>query len=251
MTEIELIGIATAVAGGICFFTAMTGTGSGLVLVPLLIAFGVPPVSAIAIHKLEASVWTTVSAFQFWKKREFYSRDFPWFLIFGAIGTFLGARMIHFVPDETVKNILGIAILAVVGWMIFWEKFRKNLEKSGKLAGWERGILIFSMLIFGLYEGTFGSGNGYFITALFLTFLPNRELKIVGMITILAAFWNWIAVGVHVSFGSILWNWGVPIATGSAIGAYFGAKFALKKGRELVRRVILISAVIAAGILYF
>ena len=233
--EILKIGILSFISGIVCFFTAMTGAGSGLILVPLLIFSGLSPVQAIAIHKFEA-LWTVVSGARYYKNKQVLTLDFLWYLILGSIGTFLGAIYIHFISNIVLQIIIAIAILFMPLLIIFFHK--KTEEKNIKL--YKRIILIISMFFFGIYEGAFGSGNGFFIAALFFSLIGSDELKTVGMITVLAAFWNIIAILTHFSFGSLILEYALPMGITSMIGAYFGAGYAIKLKKEFVRKVIII-----------
>lgn len=244
-SEIAIISGLSLIAGIVCFFTAMVGSGSGLILVPLLTLSGLSPVQAIAIHKFEA-LWTVVSGIRYYKSKQILPLDFPWYLALGSIGTFLGATYIHFIPNNVLQIIVGAAILIVAILMIFFHK--KPEEKD--ITPWKRIILIISMFFFGIYEGTFGSGNGFFIAALFFSLIGSNELKTVGMITVLAAFWNIIATVTHFSFGSLLLQYALPIGFASMIGAWFGAGYAIKSGKEFVRKAI-ISISLIGGIAMF
>ena len=235
MVEILMIIALSITALIVCFFTAMVGSGSGLILVPLLILSGLTPVQAIAIHKFEA-LWTVVSGYRYYKNKQILMLDFPWYLIFGSIGTFIGAMYIHYIPSIVLQVIVGIAII-IVGFLLV---FFNNKSTKTNIKSWKRFVLILSMFIFGLYEGIFGSGNGFFIAALFFTLIGSNELKTVGMITVLAAFWNIIATVTHFSFGSLVLKYALPIGISSMIGAWIGAGYAIKGGKEFVRKAVII-----------
>ncbi len=222
----------------------MTGSGSGLILVPLLILAGLSPVQAIAVHKFEA-LWTVVSGFRYWKNKQVLTLDFPWYLFLGSVGTFLGAREIHFISNQTLQIIVGSAILIVALLMMFFHK--KPDPKEIKL--WKRVVLIIAMLLFGFYEGMYGSGNGFFIAALFFSLIGSNEVKTVGMITVLAAFWNFFAVLTHLTYGSLLLKYALPIGAGAMIGAWFGAGYAMKSGKNFVRKIIITIASIGGTVL--
>lgn len=145
--NITIIAGISLVAGIVCFFTAMAGSGSGLILVPLMILSGLTPVQAIAVHKFEA-LWTVVSGIRFWKNKQVWMLDFPWYLVIGSAGTFLGAREIHFISNQELQFIVGIAIIIVALLMIFFHKKPeiKNIKP------WKRIVLVLAMFGFGFYE---------------------------------------------------------------------------------------------------
>lgn len=240
LTTIQ-IAVASIAAAIVCFFTAMTGSGSGLILVPLLTFLGLSPVQAIAIHKFESTLWTTVSACRYVKSKQVHLLDFWWYLVIGATGTFIGVKLIHLISPQLLSDIVGVAIILVGLWMLFVH----TAPEAKEVTPFKRIFLIISMLGFGIYEGTFGSGNGYFIAALFFSVLGTNETKTVGMITTLAAGWNLVAVIGHYDLGSLIFKYAIPIGTGSAVGAWFGAGFAIERGAKFVRWVIIAGSLIA------
>ncbi len=243
----EIITIAglSVVAGFVCFFCAMVGSGSGLILVPLMVLSGLTPVQAIAIHKFEA-LWTVVSGWRYYKSGNFLKMDFSFYLVLGLIGTYIGARFIHFIPNDTLQIAVALLILLVALFI----NFSGELKSNGSISPLKRVMLIFSMFFFGLYEGTFGSGNGFFIAALFFFLIGSDERKTVGMITILAAFWNIAATLTHFSFGSLLWQYALPIGSMAMIGAWFGAGYAIHMDKKMIRKVIFLIAVTGGSIMF-
>ncbi|MDH5722728.1 MAG: sulfite exporter TauE/SafE family protein [Alphaproteobacteria bacterium] len=242
--DILIIGGLSIIASIVCFFCAMAGSGSGLILVPLMILSGLTPVQAIAIHKFEA-LWTVASGWRYYKNDCFLKTDFNYYLFLGLIGTYIGARFIHFIPNDVLQISVALLILAVSIFINFSGKF-----KSGDtLTKTKRIILITSMFFFGIYEGTFGSGNGFFIAALFFYLIGSDEQKTVCMITILAAFWNIAATLTHFTFGSLLWHYALPIGIMAAIGAWFGAGYAMKVDKAKIRHVIFTISCIGGSIL--
>lgn len=247
--DIQILTIAglSLTAAIVCFFTAMTGSGSGLILVPLLILAGLSPVQAIAVHKFEA-LWTVVSGIRYWKNKQVLTLDFSWYLFLGSAGTFLGAREIHFISNQTLQIIVGGAILIVALLITF---FHKQPDPTKEIKLWKRLVLIVAMLFFGFYEGMYGSGNGFFIAALFFSLIGSNEVKTVGMITVLAAFWNFFAVLTHLAYGSLLFQYALPIGAASMTGAWFGAGYAMKSGKNFVRKIIITLALIGGTVMLF
>lgn len=188
------------------------------------------------MHKFEA-LWTVVSGYRYWRQGAFLRTDFPWYLALGCAGTFVGARFIHLVPGSVLQALVGAAILAVAALLALQREPRSRTIEA--LDPWRRAILIAAMFVFGLYEGAFGSGNGFFIAAAFFALAGTDSLRTVGMITILAAFWNIVATATHWSYGSLLLHWAVPIGIGACVGAWFGAGMALRSGGAMVRRAII------------
>lgn len=139
--EILRIAFASVAAAVVCFFAAMTGSGSGLILVPLFTFLGLPLVEAIAVHKFESTLWTTISASRYLRRQQVLFLDFPAYPILGCVGTFLGAESIHFISDELLKSVVGTAILIVGFWIVFFHRDPKPKE----IVPWKRGILIGSM----------------------------------------------------------------------------------------------------------
>ncbi len=225
----------------VCFFTAMTDSGSGLILVPIFTWCGLTPVQAIAAHKFEATVWTAASAIRYIRSNQVLRTDLAWYVVLGCLGTIIGARFIHLVSNESLRTIVGVAILAVSCSMILLRRKKSTAPFTAR----KRIFVASMMFFFGIYEGILGSGNGYFMAALFLSLTATDELKLVGMITVTAAAWNFAAVCTHFTLGSLVFHFAIPVSIGAAVGAWFGASFAIKKGAGFVRWIIIGGALLA------
>lgn len=239
--EIWRIALATGSAAIVCFFTAMTGSGSALILVPLLTFLGLHPVQAVAVHKFEVTFWTATSSFRYWKNGQVRKEDIWWYIILGGFGAFLGARYIHLISDDALRLLIGFLILGVATWIVLMKKPPKEHQASP----WKRVLLIGSMIVFGIYEGIFGGGNGFFITVFFLTLVGGSELKTVGMVSVIAVVWNLIAMLTYAAHGSLVLSYAIPVTVGASIGAWFGSGFAIRKGTKVVRWIIIAAAYIS------
>ncbi len=75
-------------------------------------------------------------------------------------------------------------------------------------------------------------------------------VKINSLKVMIVAIYTISALGVFVINGSVDWGLGLLLALGNTTGAFFGSNFAVKKGDEYIRMVIVAAVVVMAGKLW-
>lgn len=108
-------GIAIAVGGFTGFISALTGTGGPLVLLPILLWFQIPVLTAVGLAlaiQLPIAALATVG--------NVYAGTLDVWLgsVLGAgilFGTWVGARLAHRLPRETLRTLVSILLVVVGG----------------------------------------------------------------------------------------------------------------------------------------
>lgn len=152
-SAVVLLALLTVVASGV---GTLTGFGTSTVMVPVLLLFFPLPVTLLfvgAIHWF-GDVW----------KMLFFRGGIRWrlVLLFGVSGlltSYLGASLVITVPEQVLSRLLGLFLLAYVGWLWLKPRWRLPARNASALAG---GALS------GFLAGIFGVGGavrGAFLAA--------------------------------------------------------------------------------------
>jgi hypothetical protein len=95
-------------------------------------------------------------------------------------------------------------------------------------------------LVIGFYDGIFGPGTGSFLMLILVAIMGFAFLqasvtaKIVNLSTNLGAI---VVFGIN---SQIMWILGLTMAIGNITGGFLGARWALKGGSALIRKVFLV-----------
>ena len=87
--------------------------GTSLITVPVLLAFGVEPRTALATNMLALACLSGGAAMRFAGKGEFEQRGLPLLLILTLFGSVAGALLVFAVPETLIPIFIAAAMLAV------------------------------------------------------------------------------------------------------------------------------------------
>jgi uncharacterized membrane protein YfcA len=235
---IVLLCIAAGAAGWV---DAVTG-GGGLVQLPsLLIAMpNGSPADALGTNKLSSIIGTSAAAATYLRNTRIDLRTALPMAVAAFIGSGLGALLASRIPAASFRPIILVMLIGV--WLWTWLKPAMGTVEQLRWEGQRRhyGVAIIAGLGIGFYDGLIGPGTGSFllivlVAGLGLSFLKaSATAKIVNVGTNIAAL---IVFGIT---GSVLWLLGLLMGACNLVGAVIGARTAIAKGSEFVRRVFLV-----------
>jgi uncharacterized membrane protein YfcA len=235
---IVLLCIAAGAAGWV---DAVTG-GGGLIQLPsLLIAMpNGPPADALGTNKLSSIIGTSAAAATYLRNTRIDLRTALPMAVAAFIGAGLGALLASHIPAASFRPIILVMLVGV--WLWTWLKPAMGTVEQLRWEGQRRhyGVAVIAGLGIGFYDGLIGPGTGSFllivlVAGLGLSFLKaSATAKIVNVGTIIAAL---IIFGFT---GSVLWLLGLLMGACNLVGAVLGARTAIAKGSEFVRRVFLV-----------
>lgn len=217
-------GLVDAIAGG-----------GGLITVPALLASGLPVPVALATNKGQA-VFGAVSSFaSFWTKNGVDRRRAPLGFLAGFVGSIAGARVLLLVRPEPLKPIVLVLLLAAAGFVL-----QPRRPSSGTARTWAMAALGPIAFALGFYDGFFGPGTGSILIVAFVMVFGDTLTRASGNAKVVNLASNLAAVLLFTLKGTVLWRISFPMAFANAIGAFVGARLAVKRGDVFVRRVVLV-----------
>ncbi len=232
---IALIGILTN------FFTAISG-GAALIYIPLLMFLGLPPSVAIATNRFSA-LGTFTELYKFVKEgKVLYKLAFP-LVIFATLGSFIGANLLLRIDEIILQRMVAIFIILIVLLLIFkkdigLKKKIVQISIKKKITGYILGFLI------GVYAGFFGAASVTFFSFLLIFIFGLTFLESAGTRALIFLFIIIVTTIVFVFAGQVNFLYGGALLIGRAIGSYFGASFAVKRGEKYTKIVFIIIALI-------
>jgi len=238
--SLEVI-IFLVLASGFAGFVDSIAGGGGLIQLPsLLISMpNTAPSLLLGTNKLPSFLGTLGATASYLRK---VKPDFKLAFVMAVpafIGSGLGASVATKIPKEAFKPIILFMLIVVA--LYTWRKKELGLVENFRFARRHQvGMGALAGLLIGFYDGIFGPGTGSFLMLILVALLGFAFLqasvtaKIVNLATNLGAI---MVFGLN---GKILWVLGLTMAIGNVIGGFLGARWALKGGSALIRKVFLV-----------
>lgn len=233
-----ILFITGCIAG---FLNVNAGGGSTLTL-PALIFLGLDPSVANGTNRL-AILIQNVSAVQSFKQSNY--KDFGTSLklsLFTLPGAIAGAIIATRINDEPFQKILAVVIIGIIISMFIPQK-KNSLENSKPVNNF---LLYLSMVGIGFYGGFIQIGVGFLLMAA-LRYLMKLNLVLVNMHKVfIVLIYTLPAFLIFALTDNVNWILGIVLAIGNAIGAWWAAKFSIKKGEKFIRIILFVAVVIMA-----
>lgn len=228
-------------ASGFAGFVDSIAGGGGLIQLPsLLIALpNTPPAQLLGTNKLPSFLGTSGATISYLRRLR---PDFRLAFVMAVpafVGSALGANTATRIPKDLFRPIILILLILVA--LYTWRRKELGLSTNFKYARHHQlGIGSLFGLIIGFYDGIFGPGTGSFLMLILVAVLgfafmeASVNAKLVNLATNLGAI---VVFGYH---GKIMWTLGLAMAAGNITGAFLGARWAIKGGSALIRKVYLV-----------
>ncbi len=237
--ECAAVLLAGAAAGGI---NTLVGSGT-LITFPVLLAFGVPPVTANMSNAIGLVPGSVAGAIGY--RRELTGqRDRIIRLSVGSmIGALAGALLLLVLPPEAfeaiVPALIGLGVVLVVAGprISAWVRRRHGDDHLP-----DRWWVWPAVLGTGIYCGYFGAAQGVILMAVLGIGVQESLQRLNGVKNILAAVGNGVAglVFVAVAFDEIDWLVVALVAVGAVLGAQVGAGIGRRLPDSVLRAVIVV-----------
>lgn len=233
-------------AAGIGAGTINTIVGSGtLITFPVLLAVGLPPVTANVSNSLGLVPGSITGAIGYRSELE---GQRPRLLRLGAValvGGFLGAVLLVTLPSTAFKAIvpvlIAIALVLVVLQPRLARAVRARRDRTGAEAPAHGGpALVIGMLLASMYGGYFGAAQGVLYLSLMGLVLNESLQRINGLKNVLAALVNGVAALFFIIVAHMNWAAVGLIAGGAVIGGLIGARVGRRLPPAALRGLIVV-----------
>ncbi|WP_283176900.1 TSUP family transporter [Gemmobacter sp. 24YEA27] len=230
-----LLMLAAFVAGMI---DSIAG-GGGLITVPALLLAGVSPIEALATNKLQGSFGSGTAALTYAKAGHVrLSEQLPMAVI-SALAAAAGAMVAHLISADLLRIIMPVVLIAVAGFFAF----RKGLSDQDRVQRMKPAIFAFTIVpAIAAYDGFFGPGTGSFFMMGFVLLAGYGVLRATAHTKLLNFASNLGSLAVFIPSGNVLWLVGLGMALTQTLGAWIGAKLAMRIGAQLIRPLLVVTS---------
>ncbi len=222
------------------FLNVNAGGGSTLTL-PALIFLGLDSALANGTNRIAIFI-QNISAVYSFKKEKYQQFDVS--LKLSALtlpGAVVGALLAVNLSDAVFQKILGIVMIGIILSMIIPQKKINFSDHNNVKIPFSAYIAMFGI---GFYGGFIQVGVGFILMAA-LQRLMKLNLVYVNMHKVfIVLIYTIPALLIFIITNNVNWTFGIALAAGNATGAWWAAKFAVKKGEKLIKIILVVAVFI-------
>ena len=227
-----LTGIVDSIAGG-----------GGLIMMPSLLAAGLPPHLALGTNKLQSVFGTTMACRTYHKSGLVAFRENRALVALAFVMAAAGAVLVQLIPARILTYIVPGFLLALAAYVIFSPRMTdEDAEQRVGRAGYAPvagGI--------GLYDGFFGPGTGQFFSASLVGLRGYGLTRATANAKLFNMATNWASVIVFALGGKMVWLLGLCMAAGAMLGGFIGSRVAIRHGARLIRPLMIVASLGLTG----
>ncbi|MFE7571419.1 sulfite exporter TauE/SafE family protein [Streptomyces sp. NPDC057539] len=248
MTTWEMLAVFVA---GISAGTINTIVGSGtLITFPVLLATGLPPVTATVSNALGLIPGAISGAIGYRAELTGQRRRVLRLSAAALAGGLGGAALLLALPSTAFETIVPVLVTLALVLIILQPRLARAVQarraRKGTSARPNGGPLLFTgILLASVYGGYFTAAQGIIYLSLMGMLLDDTMQRLNAVKNILAAVVNTVAALFFLFVAEFDWTAVVLIAVGSAIGGQLGAKVGRKLPPAALRGLVVAVGVVA------
>jgi uncharacterized protein len=258
MTGLEMAAVAAAglAAGGI---NAVLGSGT-LVTFPVLLAVGLPPVTATISNSVGLVPGNLAGAIGYRRElrgqRDLLIRLLP----ASVLGALTGAFLLLHLPAASFERIVPVLVGIAVVLVVVQPALQRRLARRREAAGTADPTRLGPARLAGLFTGAYATGSygGYFSASqgvlqigIFGLLLPEPLQRINALKNVLTTAVNAVAAITYMTVASDRLDWTAAglVAAGALVGGYGGASLGRRLPSAVLRGAIAVLGVVAIVVL--
>ncbi|MDQ6936700.1 MAG: sulfite exporter TauE/SafE family protein [Actinomycetota bacterium] len=228
---------------GIWAGTINTVVGSGtLVSFPVLLAVGLPPVSANVTNTLGLAAGSLTGAVGYRRELAGQWRRVGVLGAASLLGGLTGAILLLTLPAGAFRAIVPVLIVIAVVMVVAQPRLAAILARrhQGTHRTAVTPLLWLLVLATAVYGGYFGAAQGVILIAVMAVLLDDDLQRINGMKNVLAFLANAVAAALFVFIADVDWAAAGLVAAGSILGGLLGARIGRRLSPVALRTIIVV-----------
>ena len=251
MTGIELVtvGVAAIIAGAV---SALAGGGT-LITFPVLLAIGVPSVTANVTNTVALCSGYLGGALAELKDLSGEKRKLYAFGVTGALGGFAGGILLLNTGEATFRALVPYLILLAAGLLAIEGPVHRWHERRIGQSGLPHGNSVWRLIpifLASVYGGYFGGGLSVIVLAVLGLEVQDSLTKLNALKQMISLCANVAAAILFLFSNKVIWSAAIVMAIGALLGGVIGG-LAADRVRPSVLRGTVIAFAVAVAVAYF
>ena len=222
-------------------FVDSVAGGGGIISLPAYLMAGLPAHLAAGTNKVVNGCGTLMATVKYFRNGKVRLRPAIVAAIGALAGSALGAQLAAMIPEAALKTIMLIALPCVAVFLVVKRDFGRDGAPAAEIDP-KREIVVSALigLLIGCYDGLVGPGTGTFMILCFTAFLSMDLLTASGCSKAANLASNAGSAVVWIAHGSVFWKLAAPAIVCNILGAWLGARFAIKGGSKKIRGMMFV-----------
>ena len=213
--------------------------GGGIISVPVLLNFGLPPQLALGTNKFQSSFGSVSASWHYVRQGLVGLRACRLGILLTLAGALLGAWTVQHVDPQVLGRVIPVMLAAIVIYLVFQP--RLGLEDGPARMGYPAFYTVFGLGL-GFYDGFFGPGVGSFWAIAFVLLCGQNLTRATAHTKVMNATSNLASLALFAAAGLVHLAAGLVMAAGQVAGARLGAGLVVRRGSRFVRPAFLAMA---------
>jgi uncharacterized membrane protein YfcA len=245
-TDTQIILVFVAFFAGL--ISSIAGSG-GLLTLPALLWAGLPPLNALATNKVQSSLGTLSSAWNFFRRGHLRISSLKLSVLLAIAGAGAGTFVVQSLDTQLLTRLLPILLLAIALYFLFLPT-GNNGDHPAKIT--EPVFACTAALGMGFYGGFFGPGMGSIMPFLFVWLLGHNLVRATAETKLMILAVNGTSAMIFVVSGYVVWSLAIAMSVAQVIGARMGSNLVMKRGSGFVQPIITgVTLLVALKLLFF
>lgn len=221
-------------------FVDSVAGGGGIISLPAYLMAGLPAHLAAGTNKVVNGCGTLTATAKYFRGGKVRVRAAVAAALGALGGSAAGAQLAAMIPEAALKTIMLLALPCVAVFLVVKRDFGADDVTPDIEPRRETVVSALIGLLIGCYDGLVGPGTGTFMILCFTAFLSMDLLTASGCSKAANLASNVGSAAVWILHGSVLWKLAVPAIACNILGAWLGARFAIRGGSGKIRGMMFV-----------
>lgn len=221
-------------------FVDSVAGGGGIISLPAYLMAGLPAQLAAGTNKVVNGCGTLTATAKYFRSGKVRARPAAVAALAALGGSVVGARVASMIPEAALKTIMLVALPCVAVFLAVRRDF--GADECGAPVEPRRETVVSALigLFIGCYDGLVGPGTGTFMILCFTAFLSMDLLTASGCAKAANLASNVGSAAVWILHGSVYWKLAAPALVCNILGAWLGARYAIRGGSKKIRGMMFV-----------
>ena len=232
--------VVIAFAAG--FISSIAGAG-GVLTLPALLWAGLPPITALATNKVQSTLGTLSSTWNFFRKGHLDLKPLLPSMLTALLGSCLGTWTVQQVGNELLEKLIPALLIAIGLYFLISPRITDE-HREARLTPVQFALTAAPLM--GFYGGFFGPGMGSIFPFLMVWLMGYGLRKSTAQTKAMVLSVNGVSATMFIIGGHVIWPLAIAMSLAQIVGARLGSNLVISRGAALVQPVIIAVTLVVA-----